>query len=105
MLERIDGEALAQVLRTLGGRRLYLHLEVTPGGFLRNLAAELEEAVLRCDGESYRLALRCRQHGWIVMEGLTHAAMQPGAPLLFGTLEGEDRLTRVLQLSEEVLTA
>ena len=105
MLCPIDGEKLAQALRSLSGRWVYLHMEVTPGGFLRNLAAEVEEAVLRCDGPTYRVALRCRFGVWVVMEGLTHMALRDGEPLVLGTLEGEDRLTRVLQISEEAFGA
>lgn len=105
MLGPIDGEKLAQVLEGLRGRRVYLHMEVTPGGFLRNLAVDVNEAVVRCDGATYRVALRCQNNGWVVMEGLTHMAAQAGEPLLLGMLETEDRLTRVMQISAEVLAA
>lgn len=111
MVRPIDAAELTQALRLLAGQSLYLHMEVTPGGFLRNLRAEIEEAVLRCDGPTYRLALRCVEHGWVVLEGLTHMALQAGAPfmpargLLLCTLEGEDRMTRVIQISKEALAA
>jgi hypothetical protein len=101
----IEAEELVLALRRLNGRRVYLHVEVTPGGFMRNLTAEIEEAVLRGDGPTYRVALRCSGHGWVVMEGLTHMSVKDGDPLLLCTLEEEDRLTRVLQISEEVLAA
>lgn len=105
MLRSIEAAALSQTLRQLAGRTVYLHMEVTPGGFLRNLAVEVEEAVLRSDGSSYRIALLCPGDGWVVMEGLTHMCIEGGGPLLFGRLEEEDRLTRVIQISEEAFTA
>lgn len=104
MVRPIDAAELTQALRLLAGQSVYLHMEVTPGGFLRNLRTELNEAVLRCDGATYRLALRCVEHGWVVLEGLTHMAVQDDV-LLICTLEGEDRMTRVLEISKEALAA
>lgn len=101
MVRPIDAAELTRELRRLCGHQVYLHMEVTPGGFLRNLRTELHEVVLRSDGPTYRLALRCAEDGWVVLEGLTHMSLQGGAPLLLGTLEGEDRLTRAIQISEE----
>jgi hypothetical protein len=105
VIRPIDTEELAQALGQLRGRRVFLHVEVTPGGWLRNLAADVEEAVLRSDGPTHRVALRCSGHGWVVMEGLTHMSLVAGEPLLLCTLAEEDRLTRVLQISAEVLAA
>lgn len=105
MVRPIDEEELAPMLLRLGGRKVYLHVEVTPGGFLRNLAAQVKEAVLRSSGSTWRIALRCEEHGWVVMEGLTHMSVQSGEPLLLCTLEEEDRLTRVIQISEEAFAA
>lgn len=111
MVRPIDAAELTPALRLLAGQSVYLHMEVTPGGFLRNLRTELNEVVLRCDGPTYRLALRCVEHGWVVLEGLTHMAIPDGAPfipgrgLLLCTLEGEDRMTRVIEISKEALAA
>lgn len=105
MVRPIEAEALAQVLRRLSGRRVYLHVEVTPGGFMRNLVTEIDSAVLRGDGLTYRIALRCSDQGWVVMEGLTHMCVREGDPLLLCTLEEEDRLTRVIEISEEAFAA
>lgn len=105
MLRPIDAVELTQAVRRFSGHHVYLHLEVTPGCFLRNLHADLEEVVLRCDGATYRIALRCSDNGWVVLEGLTHMVIADGAPLLLGTLEGEDRLTRVIQISKEAFAA
>lgn len=105
MLRPIETEALIQVMRGFSGRRVYLHVEVTPGTFLRNLTTDIEEVVLRDDNGSYRLALRSAGDGWVVMEGLTHMSMGEGAPLHLCTLVEEDRLTRVIQISEEAFAA
>lgn len=105
MVRPIDPVELTQALRRLTGHQVYFHLEVTPGGFLRNLHADLEEVVLRSDGPTYRVALRCSEDGWVVLEGLTHMALQAGAPVLLCTLEGEDRMTRAIQISEEAFAA
>jgi hypothetical protein len=105
MIRPIDGDELARALGRLSGRRVYLHVEVTPGGFVRNLAADVVEAVVRCDGPTWRLALRCGGHGWVVLEGLTHMTICTGEPLQMCTLIEEDRLTRVIQISEEALAA
>lgn len=116
MLSPITRESLDAHLDSLCGRRIYLHMEVTPGCFLRNLAVEVQDLVLRCDGPSYRLALRCAGHGWVVIEGLTHMALPDEAtqrhpvsghvpPLQLGTLVEEDRLTRLILLSEEAYAA
>jgi hypothetical protein len=104
VIRPIEAEVLAQVLRRLNGRRVYLHVEITPGGFMRNLATDIAEVVLRCDGPTCRIALRCGGHGWVIMEGLTHMCVRDGEPLLIYTLEG-DRLTRVIQISEEAFAA
>lgn len=105
MVRPIDVEELAPVLRLLSGRTVYLHVEVIPGGFMRNVTAEVEEAVLRSDGSTYRMALRCGGHGWVVMEGLTHMSIREGEPLHLCTLAEEDRLTRVIQISKEAFAA
>lgn len=105
MIEPIEPDLLARTVRRFNGRRVYLHLEVTPGGFLRNLAAQIDEVVVRSSGSTCRVALRCADDGWVVMEGLTHMALRDGEPLMLCTLEAEDRLTRVIQISEEAFPA
>lgn len=105
MVRPIDAEELAPVLHQLCGRTVYLHVEVIPGGFMRNLTAEIEEAVLRSDGPTHRVALRCAGRGWVVMEGLTHMTIGEGEPLHLCTLAEEDRLTRVIQISKEAFAA
>lgn len=105
-MKPIEAETVAQALQQFAGRRTYLHFEFPTGGFLRNLAAEIEEAHLRSDGATYRVALRCKEHGWVMMEGLTHMSLQEGAPLFLGALEDEpaQRLNRCIQLSKEPFT-
>lgn len=105
MLYPIEANELSRVLNSLSGRWVHLHLEVAPGGFLRNLRAYVEEAVIRCDGPTFRVALRCRESGWVVMEGLTHTVARGEEPFMLGTLVEEGRLTRVLQISKEAFAA
>ncbi len=105
MLRPIDERELVQAAAELSGRMVYLHMEVTPGGFVRNLTADLQEMVVRRDHATYRVALRCANDGWVVVEGLTHMAIGEGEPLLLCALVEEDRLTRVLQISEEAFAA
>lgn len=99
MFQPLDPQAVTQALQRLAGSRLYLHFEFTRGGFLRNLVADVEEAVLRGEGP-YRVALRCREHGWVIMEGLTQMALSPDL-LVLGALDEEQKLAHLIQLSRE----
>jgi hypothetical protein len=103
MLRPIDASTVARLALQLSGCKAFIHVEVTPGGFVRNLPVDLEDVVLRGAGPTYRLALRCASNGWVVLEGLTHMAID-GEILMLCTLE-EDRLTRVIQLSKEAFAA
>lgn len=75
-------------------------MEFVRGGFVRNLAADVEEAVIRGEGP-FRVALRCREAGWVVMEGLTHMESTAVEPLFLCALESDQRLAQVLQISPE----
>lgn len=97
-MQPIDSTQLKSLLTGYAGRRTYLHYEFARGGFLRNIPVDIDEAVLRGDGP-YRVALRCREHGWVIMEDLTH--MESGAHLFLCALESDQRLARALQLSPE----
>lgn len=102
-MQPLDPEILAPLVRGLAGQTVYLHCEVVPAGFLRNLKAEVQEAVLRGDEPPYRLALRCQGDGWVIMEGLTHMDVPrtEGAPLFLCGLESDQRLSRAIQISRE----
>lgn len=99
-MQPIEPAVVAAVLKRFEGQQVYLHFEFPRGGFIRNLTAEVEEAHLRGDGP-YRVALRCRQDGWVIMEGLTHMAAVQGAPLFLCAFESDQRLSQALQISRD----
>ncbi|HZG85612.1 DUF1806 family protein [Paenibacillus sp.] len=98
-MQPIEIERLETVLQAYEGRTPYIHVEVTPGAFVRNVTAAIEQAYVRGSGP-YRVALRLKGDGWIRAEGLTHMAEEPGRLLLAGHDE-LGRLTCGLQLSTE----
>lgn len=106
-MQPIQPEYAATALKRFEGNHVYVHFEFPRGGFLRNLTAEVEEAHLRGDGP-YRVALRCRADGWVIMEGLTHMAAEEGGRLFLGAFgddsspdKSDQRLSRALQISME----
>jgi hypothetical protein len=88
------------LLAAFADSKAYLHLEVNPGGFVRNVMAHVEGGSVRPDSGCYRVALRCRPHGWVVMEGITHVEDGPGI-LSFYRIDQEHRLLQVLQVAKE----
>lgn len=102
VLQPIDADKVTAALRRFEGGRAYVHFEMTRGGFIRNLQADIESVALRGEGP-YRVALKCRGDGWVIMEGLTHMDLPTGGPLFLGALESESdqRLTQCLQLNVE----
>lgn len=101
-MQPIDEQSTGAALGLFNGRRAYLHFEMTRGGFVRNVTAEIEETVLRADSDgSFRVALRCKGDGWVIMEGLTHMDAGPGRPLFLAAFDDDQRLARALQLSLE----
>lgn len=100
-MQPIDTALLAQVLKRYEGSRAYLHVEFCRGGFVRNVAAQVVQAQIRGDGP-YRVALRCQEDGWVIMEELTHAQIPDGAgPLFLCAFEEDQRLSRALQIGLE----
>jgi hypothetical protein len=95
-----DDKQVVQALQRFVGERAYLHFEFCRGGFVRNAVVEVEDAQVRGEGP-WRVALRCGTHGWVIMEGLTHMEIRPGAPLFLGALESDQRLSQALQISRE----
>jgi hypothetical protein len=99
-MEMIDPTRLAERLRTFTGAA-YIHAEVTPGGFTRNIAVRIEETFVHGDGP-YRVTLRLPDRGWIRIEGLTHAVLEDEAGrLLIAGHDETGRLTTALELSRE----
>ncbi|MGE5590479.1 MAG: DUF1806 family protein [Bacillota bacterium] len=100
-MQPIDPQVVSAALAAWAGRTAYVHQETVPGGFIRNVRVDIEQAVLRGDQPPYRVALRCRGDAWVVTEGLTHMDLTEGQPLFLCALEGDQRLSRALQLSVE----
>lgn len=99
-MQPIRTEDLGAALKFFEGQQAYLHFEFARGGFVRNLTAQVEEAHLRGNG-AYRVALRCKSDGWLVMEGLTHADLTQSSCVCLYALDNDQRLSRALQLSLE----
>jgi hypothetical protein len=97
-MQPIQPEDVINALKSFEGQRVYVHFELTRGGFIRNLAAQVEETHLRGEG-SYRVALRCKEEGWVIMEGLTHVDLTDDARLFLYAFDSEQRLFQALQLS------
>lgn len=100
-MQRIREEAAAvqAALDGLAGQSVYVHAEVIPGGFLRNLRVEVVAAYLR-GGASCRVALRCSGDAWVRMEDLTHWERDAEGRLIFCAFGDEqERLSRTLELS------
>jgi hypothetical protein len=99
-VQPIQLEEVVNALKCFEGQRVYVHFELTRGGFIRNLAAQVVETHLRGEG-SYRVALRCQEDGWVIMEGLTHVDLTHDARLFLYALDTDQRLSQALQLSLE----
>lgn len=97
-MQPIRVEEVGAALKSFEGQGAYLHFEFARGGFIRNLTAQVEEVHLRGDGP-YRVALRCKVDGWVIMEGLTHADLTQSAYLCLYALDNDQRLSHALQLS------
>lgn len=97
-MQPIAYDAVREALAAFAGKSVYLHLEVTPGGFARNLPARVEETFLNGEGP-YRAALRCAGGAWIRFELLTDYEIDAQGRLLLAAHDEEGKLTRLLELS------
>lgn len=98
-MEPIRVNELAERLGHFSDRTVYLHFELCRGGFVRNVKAEVMEAHLRGTGP-WRVALRCQNDGWVIMESLSHMKVEGAALCLFG-FDEEQKLACALQISTE----
>jgi hypothetical protein len=102
-VQPIEPAHIAASLRRYAGKQVYLHFEHSRGGFIRNLRAAVIEALMRGEGP-YRVALRCQDDGWVIMEELTHMAVERDGTLCLYALDSDQKLSRALQISLEPFT-
>ncbi|WP_018751110.1 DUF1806 family protein [Paenibacillus sanguinis] len=87
----IEKKQVEMMLGQFVGADVYVHSEATSYMFVRNFKIKLTEAFIAGEGP-YRVALRYDGHGWLRIEGLTHAELDEQGRLL---LEGFDNLGRM----------
>lgn len=87
----IEKKQVEVMLGQFVGAEAYVHSEATSYMFVRNFKINLTEAFIAGEGP-YRVALRYDGHGWLRIEGLTHAELDDQGRLL---LEGFDHLGRM----------
>jgi len=100
----VTNEELAELLRGFEGGTVFLHVEVTPGAFVRNVKAEILKSHVAGEG-MYRVALQLPEDGWIRAEGLTHAVVDEEGRLIIASHDELGRLTVALEISREKLPA
>jgi len=100
MLRQIQLEELIDCLRRYEGGTSFVHVEATPGAFVRNAAVAIEQAFAAGEGP-YRVGLRLADDGWIRVEGLTHLTIDEEGRLLLAGHDDKGRLTTALELSRE----
>ncbi|MBD2869966.1 DUF1806 family protein [Paenibacillus arenilitoris] len=93
-------EEITALLSPYEGRSPFMHIEVTPGAFVRNVQATVVQAYVRGAGP-FRVALRLADDGWTRVEGLTHLTVDEEGRLLMAGHDDKGRLTCALQLSLE----
>lgn len=77
----------------------YIHFEVIPGGFVRNLQAKVEQTYI--SGENpFRIALKLAQDGWIRIEDLTYYEIDSQGRLILSGHDEQGRITTTLLLSK-----
>ncbi|MNI47708.1 hypothetical protein D3C73_1022400 [compost metagenome] len=96
-MQPIHLEQLRPVLQSFEGKEVYVHTEVNPGAFLRNIRVEVERAYISGEG-TYRLALRLRGNGWIRTEQITHFNIDAGGRVFAAGYDEHYRITTLLQI-------
>lgn len=99
-MKPIDKKRVEAMLRTFAGSDVFLHSEATSHLFVRNFKVNLIEAYIAGDGP-YRVALRFDGHGWLRLEGLTHAELDAQERLLLEGFDDRGRMDVALHLGKE----
>lgn len=97
IMKPIDRKKVEKALRTFENHSVYIHSEVTPGGFSRNILVQVTKCYIMGDGP-FRVTLKLSDQGWIRIEGLTDYVHQNGQLLLAGHDE-KGRLRTGLEIS------
>lgn len=97
-LQSIDRTIVKQALQTYENQKAFIHAEVIPGGFLRNISVHIIQTYIAGVGP-YRIALRMEDEGWIRMEGLTDFEIDGQGRLLLAGHDDQGRIMTVLELS------
>lgn len=112
-MKPIDKTEIQQRIDRLGGRELYIHLEMTTGAyaahwdsskhpaatFIKNAIVRYAHGSISGDGP-YRVGLKL-PHGWVYSEGLTHYEETETERLILAGHDGQGKLVVALQLSPE----
>lgn len=96
----IDKQVVDAALREFTGQIVYIHCEVTPGGFIRNARVDVLNNFIAGEGP-YRVALELAGDGWVRVEGLTDYERNESDQLLMAGHDDKGRLTVALELSKE----
>jgi Protein of unknown function (DUF1806). len=112
-MKPIDKADIQQRIDRLGGRDLYIHLEMTTGAYAAHwdsskhpAATFINNAIVRyahgsISGEGpYRVGLKL-PHGWVYSEGLTHYEETESERLILAGHDSQGKLVVALQLSPE----
>jgi hypothetical protein len=99
-MQLIEKPEVERGLKAFDGQRAFLHMEVTPGGFVRNVQADIKKSYIEGEGP-FRAALRLQGGGWVRVEGLTHYQMDEEGRLLLAGHDERGRLTTALELSSK----
>ncbi len=103
-MKAIDKKEAERLLGRFAGKTAWIHVEVTPGGFVRNATVHVLETFIAGDGP-YRVALKLAGDGWIRMEALTDYEWDGEGRLLLAGHDDLGRLATALQLSEHPFPA
>ncbi len=99
-MKPIEKKQVEKMLSQFVGAKVYVHSEATSYMFARNFRIDLTEAFIAGDGP-YRVALRYDGHGWLRIEGLTHAELDDQERLLLEGFDDQGRMDVALHLGKE----
>ncbi|MRN56328.1 DUF1806 family protein [Paenibacillus monticola] len=87
-------------LQAFVGEEVYIHSEATSFVFVRNFKVKVTEAFIAGE-DSFRVALRFDELGWLRMEALTHYEKDGHARLLLAGYDDKGRMNVALHLGKE----
>lgn len=87
-------------LQAFVGEEIYIHSEATSFVFVRNFKVKVTEAFIAGE-DSFRVALRFDELGWLRMEALTHYEQDGQGRLLLAGYDDKGRMNVALHLGRE----